>query len=225
MKVLFEDNHLLVCVKEPGILSQAGSLDLDDMLTLGKKYIKEKYQKPGNVFLGLVHRLDVNVGGVMVFARTSKAAARLSKSIRENEFSKHYLAIVEGEITYPSSGTMINYLRKNPESLISEETDEGQEAVLHYRVLETIKRLTLIQIELVTGRFHQIRKQFSLRNTPLYGDVKYHSSSSSQTLPLWAYLLEFPHPITNELMRFKAIPDSFVFDKFTPILKQLIDVS
>ncbi|MGD9909066.1 MAG: RluA family pseudouridine synthase [Candidatus Izemoplasmatales bacterium] len=218
LEVLYVDNHLLVCVKPAGVLSQEADKDLDDMLNLGKAYIKEKYQKPGNVFLGLVHRLDLNVGGVMVFARTSKAASRLAESIQSHQFSKKYYAVVEGIWLDKNQGELVNYLRKDEQSLTSIEDPHGQLAKLEYQYIESKEYhkevLSLVEIELITGRFHQIRKQFSLRGHPLYGDQKYGSKTSLQMLPLYAYSLSFPHPISKEILTFKKEPQGKIFDIF-----------
>lgn len=218
LDVLYEDNHVLVCLKPPGVLSQAASLDLPDMLTVGKEYIKVKYEKPGNVFLGLVHRLDLNVGGVMVFARTSKAASRLSEAMREEAFAKYYFAVVEGLISPGETGTFTDYLSKDESSLMSVEDIFGQECILEYESLTNTThrstQLSLIKIKLITGRFHQIRKQFSMRGHPLYGDTKYGSQLSLNSLPLWAYMLEFPHPTTKEILSFSVKPENSSFMMF-----------
>jgi len=218
IEVLYEDNHLLVCVKPAGILSQEADKDLDDMLNLGKAYIKEKYQKPGKVFLGLVHRLDLNVGGIMVFARTSKAAARLAEAIQKDEFTKKYYAVVENSWKEDIQGELTNYLLKDEKELMSIENPKGQLAKLKYQWIKGIiyqkVSLSLIEVELITGRFHQIRKQFSLLGHPLYGDQKYGSISNSQSLPLYAYSLSFPHPITKELLTFTKHPVGKIFDLF-----------
>lgn len=207
ISILYEDNHILVALKPKGILSQGDGSSKEDMLTLLKGYLKEKYQKPGNVYLGLVHRLDINTSGVMVFAKTSKAASRLSKQIQDHTFKKSYHAILEG--TLPKEGTLENYLRKNEVQKKSYVAPEGQYANLSYQVLETKKRngilLSFVDISLKTGRFHQIRAQFASIGHPIYGDKKYGSQNtiSNEEFPLDAYKIEFLHPITKKTMVFQ----------------------
>lgn len=201
--ILFEDNHLLVVYKPKGVLSQADGSHHLDMLTLLKEYIKEKYQKPGAVYLGLVHRLDINTSGVMVFAKTSKAAKRLSLQIRNHEFEKKYRAVVEGVLT--SSGTLKHNLLKDGKLKKSFVDEKGQESILKYEVIASKGAITLVDITLLTGRFHQIRAQFQAIGHPLYGDAKYGSKYriDSMKFPLEAYHLAFYHPITKELLVFE----------------------
>lgn len=201
--ILFEDNHIIVAIKPKGILSQADGTDKEDMLSILKAYLKEKYNKPGNVYLGLVHRLDLFTSGIMVFARTSKAAQRLSKQIQNHEVTKKYLAIVEGSIT--EGGTLQTYLLKNEELKKSFVDPKGQEAVLSYSVLENKKDTTLVDITLQTGRFHQIRAQFASIGHPIYGDQKYGSIHQipSHQFPLEAYSLSFFHPVTKNRLSFE----------------------
>lgn len=222
LKILFEDNHLIVCLKPAGVLSQADGKDLPDMLTLLKAYVKEKYQKPGNVYIGLLHRLDLNVGGVMVFAKTSKAASRLSESIRGGEFSKKYYAVVNGILPVGETKRIVDRLEKDEETKTAflAEKGHGKEAALTYTVSESTsvngEILSLLAIELHTGRFHQIRIQMASRGFPLYGDQKYGKKiPKSQTeLGLYAYELEFEHPITKEPLRFSHLPREGIFQKF-----------
>lgn len=218
MNILFEDNHLLVVVKEPNIpMQEDESRDLD-LLTMGKEYLKKKYAKPGNVYLGLVHRLDRPVGGVVVFAKTSKAASRLSEAVRTHQLRKEYLAIVEGEL--PDRGTLNDYLRKdtqhNTSKVVDAKDPEGKLSTLRYEVQERFDTLSLVKIELITGRSHQIRVQFSSRNTPLWGDARYNAGSKAgQQIALWAYRLSFPHPVTKETMTFTSFPSqSFPWSRF-----------
>ncbi len=209
LDVLYEDNHIIVVVKPRGILSQEDSSGKPDMLTIIKKYIKEKYDKPGNVYLGLVHRLDVNTKGVMVFAKTSKAAARINAAIINHQFVKKYIATVEGEITNTEFVTLKNYLKKNEKEKKCYVAKEGLYAELDYRLLKTYKIdnvvVSDVDIILKTGRFHQIRVQMSNIGHPLYGDTKYGSKHNvdSFDIPLTAYYLEFPHPTTKEIMKFE----------------------
>jgi 23S rRNA pseudouridine1911/1915/1917 synthase len=221
LKVLYEDNHLLVVEKKPGILSQGSDLDLPDMLTILKAYIKEKYHKPGNVYLGLVHRLDLNVGGLMVFARTSKAAKRLSQQIRERAFNKKYFAVVKGLIENNGKMNVLeNYLKKDKSKKMAmiTENKNNDYAKLVYQVLDN-KELgedyyTLVDIDLETGRFHQIRAQFAHIGHPLFGDNKYGEKTRGYELGLYAYQLEFEHPVTKELLCFINYPHEGVFLNF-----------
>ena len=206
MEVLYEDNHIIVAYKKKGVLSQADGSNKPDMLTLIKEYIKVKYNKPGNVYLGLVHRLDINTSGVMVFARTSKAASRLSLDIKNNKLHKKYYCIVEGTIN--NNGTPKDYLSKDEVNKKAFIDKSGKEAILNYSVIKNYKinnnDVTLLDIDLVTGRFHQIRAQLSNYGHPLYGDKKYGSKHNIDYLefPLEAYSLEFVHPTTKEVLRF-----------------------
>lgn len=206
--ILYEDNHIIVCIKPKGILSQADGSKKKDMLTILKDYIKEKYNKPGNVYLGLVHRLDTNTDGIMVFARTSKAAARLSESIKKHEFKKEYLATVEGEIDAKEYTLLKNYLSKDEKERKAYEDKYGLEAILYYKTNKIYKignsLVTDVLIKLETGRFHQIRAQFSIMGHPLYGDTKYGSKNVilKEEFPLTAYKLTFTHPTTNEILTF-----------------------
>lgn len=211
MNILFEDNHIIVAVKEPGILSQADITGDLDMLTLLKSYLKEKYNKPGNVFVGLVHRLDKNVGGVMVFAKTSKAASRLSQSIKSKEFKKTYLAVVEG-ILDSASGSLKNYLLKSQDIkktlVVNSLTKDAKLAELNYKVLQVKNNRSLVEVDLITGRSHQIRVQFANINNPIVGDSLYSKNKrdSNSAIALWAYKLEFMHPVKREKMEFKSVP-------------------
>ena len=208
LNILYEDNHIIVVEKKPGILSQADASDSLELLTLVKKYIKEKYNKPGNVYLALVHRLDRNVGGIMVFAKTSKAARRLNEQIKNHEFNKTYLALLDGRLKQKES-KLINYIRKDEnkrKSYITNNLDEkSKEAVLYYEILDYIDNKSLVKINLITGRFHQIRLQFSNINHPIIGDIKY-GGKKNNNFYLYAYKLEFYHPITKEKLLFKLLP-------------------
>ena len=206
LDILYEDNHIIVCVKEAGILSQEDISGKDDMLSLVKEYIKEKYHKEGNVFLGLVHRLDINTSGVMVFARTSKAAKRLSESITKDEFHKKYHALVEGYFDTKDEVSIESYITKDEKLRKAFIDKNGKYAVLSYRPIKEYKignqEVTLIDVLLKTGRFHQIRCQMASIGHPLYGDKKYGSINPNDKYYLCAYSLSFPHPITKEIMTF-----------------------
>ena len=204
LKIFYEDNHIIVVEKKANILSQADSTKDIDMLTVIKKYIKEKYNKPGNVYLGLVHRLDRPVGGIMVFAKTSKAASRLSEEVRNHTLKKTYLAVVHG-ILEKSDGVFSDYLKRigNGNTIVTTKND-GKYSELHYKVLSYNKKdkQTLVEINLITGRHHQIRVQFASRGYPLCGDQRYGKEDKTQ-IALYAYKLEFIHPVTKENMIFE----------------------
>lgn len=212
LKILYEDNHIIVVIKPVNILSQADNTKDMDMLTIIKKYLKEKYQKPGNVYLGLVHRLDRPVGGVMVFAKTSKAAARLNKQILDKDFQKSYYAIVEGYLT-EKEGTLIDYLEKLPNKKVIVNKESGKESILKYKVINEKDNYSLLDINLLTGRYHQIRVQFSIRNHPLYADSLY-GKKENDTIALYAYKLSFLHPITNERLTFTNKPSGNIWEKY-----------
>ena len=216
--ILYEDNHIVVCVKPSGVLSQADGTDAPDMLSLLKAYIKEKYQKPGAVFLGLVHRLDRPTAGVMVFARTSKAAMRLSESIKKGQFNKTYLCVAFGSVS-PASGKWQDYLKKDEkavQSFVADKTEIGaKSAELTYTVLGEKEGMSLVEVKLLTGRHHQIRVQFASRSFALVGDHKYGSARGKSELALFAKTLSFPHPTTKETLVFTApLPNFYPFNIF-----------
>lgn len=211
IKIIYEDNHLLVVEKPVNIPSQADeSLDRD-MLTILKDDIKQRFNKPGNVYLGLVHRLDRPVGGVMVFAKTSKAASRLSEQVRSHNFKKIYLAAVHGKME-KSSGRLEHFLLKNTQTntvkVVDKSAPGAKEAILDYETLESSGELSLVRIRLHTGRSHQIRVQFSTTGHPLYGDQKYGAAlnKAGQQIALWAYEIKCNHPTTKEELVFKCEP-------------------
>ena len=216
INIIFEDNHLLVVEKPVNMpVCEDESKDLD-LLTCLKNYLKEKYQKPGNVYLGLVHRLDRPVGGVMVFAKTSKASARLSKQVADHSLEKTYLAVVCGKV--PESGSFHDYLVKNKKRNQSYVTDKkhGKEARLRYKRLNYHDGFSLVEVYLETGRSHQIRVQFSSRGFPLVGDAKYNKKHDGKTsVALFAKRLAFYHPITKEKVCFELEkPNRYPFDLF-----------
>lgn len=212
--ILYEDNHIIVVEKKINIpVQEDDSKDLD-LLSIIKKYLKDKYNKPGNVYLGLIHRLDRPVGGVMVFAKTSKAASRLSEQVRTHKMSKKYYAVVEGNLD--TEATLKDRLLKNRKNNIVKVDQNGKDAELSYKVISRRNNLNLVDIDLKTGRSHQIRVQFSSRNNPLYGDQKYNKKALvGEQIALFAYTLSFYHPITKELMTFKLqLPNRYPFNSF-----------
>ena len=213
LKVIYEDNHIIVVEKTPNIPSQADKTGDVDMLSIVKQYIKEKYNKPGNVYLGLVHRLDRPVGGVMVFAKTSKAAGRLSEQVRDKVFKKKYLTVVDGKIEN-KVGTLEDYLykdeRNNISRVVNKDKKNAKLAKLDYEVLayNVVKDLTLLKINLHTGRHHQIRVQLANFGHSIFGDQKYGTRGKGKQIALWAYELTIKHPISKEEMTFRDLPES-----------------
>lgn len=212
-EIIYEDNHLLVVVKPQGIPVQKAESSNDDFQSLLKDFLKRKYDKPGNVFLGIVHRLDQPVGGVMVFAKTSKAASRLSEEIRLNLWKKCYLAVVDG-IPKEKKAVLEDYLVKNEatnEVSVSRKGDpKAKFARLYYETLESKNGRSLLKITLETGRAHQIRVQLSSRGLPIVNDHKYNKNSRNiADIALWAYSVEIIHPVTKEKLVFtKEMPEN-----------------
>lgn len=206
LNILYEDNHIIVVVKPCNVLSQGDNTGDSSIMDYIKEYIKVKYNKPGNVYLGLVHRLDRPVGGIMVFAKTSKAAGRLCKAFNEHSITKKYLAIVKGKME-KKSDTLIDYIDKdrNGDAIISK---DGKKSILEYDVISYNKEndCSLVSINLKTGRHHQIRIQFASRGHYLLGDQRYGVQDNKQ-ISLFAYYLEFLHPVTHEVMEFKVFPE------------------
>ncbi len=214
MNILYEDNHVLVVEKPMNVLVQADNTNDKDLLTILKEYLKKKYNKPGNVYLGLVHRLDRVVGGVMVFAKTSKAAGRLSKQVQNHELKKTYYAVLCGNLK--TSGHLENYLVKDEKTNTSYVNQEGKLAILDYEVLANKENLTLVKIDLKTGRHHQIRVQFSHLGYPLYGDARYNKNyQKGEQIALFASELSFLHPITKERVTFTLdLPNRYPYNLF-----------
>lgn len=218
VKVLCEDNHIIIAVKPAGVLSQSDGSNSPDMLTILKAYIKDKYAKPGEVYLGLVHRLDRPVSGVMVFARTSKAASRLSEQIRNNRVDKIYRCVVQGALG--GSGRLENYISKDEKNnivTVSDKEKPGFKACfLDYKAIETIEGMTLVEIKLGTGRSHQIRAQMSHFGYPLIGDQKYGKKDNiAKDIALQAFRLSFEHPVKRENISFEApLPGCYPWSLF-----------
>ena len=208
--ILHEDNHVIVVLKPQNVPSCEDESKDKDMLTMIKEYIKETYDKPGNVYLGLVHRLDRPTGGVMVFAKSSKAAARLSEQMREGDFEKRYFTVLVGT-PKEEKATLVHYMKKNAVNnmvYVCPATVEGaKRAELEYQVLEEKGGLSLTEVRLHTGRSHQIRVQMSAIGTPVYGDMRYGGEKAKKGyLALWAYYLAFTHPVSKERMVFRVQP-------------------
>ena len=215
LNVLYEDNHVIVVEKPINVLSQGDATGDKDLLTMVKEYVKVKYNKPGNVYIGLVHRLDRPVGGVMVFARSSKAASRLNKEQLEHGFSKKYLAVVNGILKEKHGQFVDKLLKLNDGNAIV--SNKGKEAILNYEVLKEnlSTKHSLVSVKLVTGRHHQIRVQFASRGHALCGDQRYGKQDNTQ-LALFAYELSFTHPISKEKMTFKLdMPKGDYWTEFT----------
>ena len=212
LNILYEDNQIIVVEKLVNIPSQGDKTGDIDMLSLVKDYIKHKYNKPGEVYLGLVHRLDRPVGGVMVFAKTSKAAGRLSEQVRIKEFKKNYLVIVDGKMD-KKTGSLEDYLLKNERLNMSKVVKEGTKnaklAKLDYEVLKYDEQLNLsvLKIDLHTGRHHQIRVQLANSGHSIYGDQKYGTRGRGKQICLWAYKLSIKHPISKEELTFTVLPE------------------
>jgi len=221
--ILYEDNHVLVAVKPPNMLSQADNTGDNDILSILKESIRVRYQKPGNVYLGLVHRLDRPVGGLMVFARTSKAAARLSQQMQKHELGREYLCIVCGNV--PDSFTLIDYLvkdeRLNRVTVCAADDKDAQEAVLYGRCLCRNQDTALCAIRLQTGRSHQIRVQLSHAGAPIWGDLKYGTGIAGQQIALWGYKLSFEHPTLHVVQTFMSMPYGGIWLTYQDTINEL----
>ena len=218
--IIFEDNHLLVVNKPVNVPTQPDRSGDPDMLSMLKTYLKEKYHKPGNVFLGLVHRLDRPTSGLIVFARTSKAAARLSDQIRRKKIQKDYLAVVHGSVD--QNGLLEHHLSKDRDknivTVVSNNVEKAKKAVLTYESIEYSKRLTLVKIHLITGRSHQIRVQFAEEGHPVWGDHKYGvaDQKTETNLALHAFQLKLIHPTKKKEMIFTSYPGANIpWSEFT----------
>ena len=208
--IVYEDNHIIVVLKPQGVPTCGDESGDDSLLEGVRRYLKVTYEKPGNVYVGLIHRLDRPTGGVMVFAKTSKAASRLSEQMRGGDFEKKYFTVLVGTPKEPQK-TLVNYLKKNPVNnmvyLCPPTTDGAKMASLDYRVLQEREGLCLAEVRLHTGRTHQIRVQMAGLGHPVYGDMRYGGENAKKGwLALWAYSLSFTHPVTKERMRFMVQP-------------------
>lgn len=209
--IIFEDNHMLVVEKPPNMLSQEDKTKDIDILTLLKKKIKIRDKKPGNVFLGLVHRLDRPVGGVMVLAKTSKCASRLSDQMRRGEFKKTYMGVIHG-VPKTRASTLENYLLKNHKtntvSVVDKNIKGAKKAVMDYKILDVSDDFSLVKVNLRTGRPHQVRVQLSVMGHPLYGDQRYgyKVNKEGQQIALWSHNITCKHPVFKEKISFTSFP-------------------
>ena len=228
MKVIYDDNQIVVVIKPQNIPTQADESGDKDVLSLVKEFVKEKYNKPGEAFVGLVHRLDRPTGGVLVFARNSKSAGRLSKQMQDGDIEKVYYAVVKGHLKKPVA-RLEHYLVKdhaqNKVSLATMGQKDARLAVLDYEVLAEKEGLSLVKVRLETGRSHQIRVQFSEIGNPIYGDGKYGAPDGEKqtvNLALWASGLEFKHPTLDQTMVFKVNPpeENYPFSLFKDVFKK-----
>ena len=207
-RILYEDNHLLVALKEPNLLVQGDATGDPDMLGLLKAYIKEKYEKPGEVYLGLVHRMDRPVGGLLCFARTSKAAERLSRQVREKTLGREYVLVAQGRAR--DYDTLRDMLLKDEKTnmvrVVPSYLRQGKQAQLSYRCVGRGETDSLLIARLQTGRAHQIRVQLANAGLPLWGDTRYGQGKPGQQIALWGMRLTLNHPITGKQMVFLAPP-------------------
>ncbi len=225
LEILFEDNHLIVIEKPCGVPTQADRSGDPDLLNMVKAYLKEKYQKPGAVYLGLVHRLDRPVGGVVVFAKTSKAASRLSAQMRDGRFRKAYLAVVRGA-PCPATGDLEHWLMKdhdrNRVSVVFPATTGAKRAVLSYRTIAVADGSALLAVSLETGRAHQIRVQLAAIGVPIVGDEKYGLKSGAPVSRLALHAAEVlcDHPVREETLRFRSVPSAGL--PWTPFAEDIL---
>jgi 23S rRNA pseudouridine1911/1915/1917 synthase len=218
LEVLFEDNHLLIVNKRSGDIVQGDKTGDKPLSDVAKEYIKEKYNKPGEVYLGVVHRLDRPTSGIIVFARTSKALERLNKMLRERTISKTYWAVVKNT-PLKEKGSLIHFLKKNPKNnkstVFTKETVTSKKAILHYSVIKKLDNYSLLKIDLETGRHHQIRAQLAYIGSPIKGDLKYGASRSNKdgSIHLHARKISFTHPVSKENISFLApIPNETIWN-------------
>ncbi|MBT6881907.1 MAG: RluA family pseudouridine synthase [Flavobacterium sp.] len=218
LEVLFEDNHLLIVNKKSGDIVQGDKTGDKPLSDVVKEYIKEKYNKPGEVFLGVVHRLDRPTSGVIIFARTSKALERLNKMLRERTISKTYWAVVKNT-PLKEKDSLIHFLKKNPKNnkstVFTKETDASKKAILHYLVIKKLDNYSLLKIDLETGRHHQIRAQLAYIGSPIKGDLKYGASRSNKdgSIHLHARKISFTHPVSKENISVLApIPNETIWN-------------
>ena len=209
LQVLFEDNHIIIVNKRSGDITQGDKTGDKPLSEVVKEYLKDKYNKPGNVYLGVVHRLDRPTSGIIVFARTSKALERLNKMLRDKTINKTYWAVVKNH-PKKEKDTLISYLKKNPKnnksSVFNKEIIGSKKAILHYKVIKKLDNYSLLEVDLETGRHHQIRAQLSYIGCSIKGDLKYgfNRSNKDGSIHLHAKKIEFTHPVTKEKIMISA---------------------
>jgi len=209
LQVLFEDNHIVIVNKRAGDITQGDKTGDKPLSDVVKEYIKDKYNKPGDVFLGVVHRLDRTTSGIIIFARTSKSLERLNKMLRDKIINKTYWAVVKNH-PKKEKDTLINYLRKNPKNnkstAYTKEIEGSKKAILHYTVIKKLDNYSLIEVDLETGRHHQIRTQLSTIGCPIKGDLKYGFDRSNKdgSIHLHARKIKFTHPVSKEQINITA---------------------
>jgi len=217
LQVIYEDNHIIIVNKRAGDIVQGDKTGDKPLSEIVKDYIKDKYNKPGNVYLGVVHRLDRPTTGIVLFSKTSKALPRLNKLFAEKKANKTYWAIVKNAPKTPQN-TLINWLKKNPKNNKStaypKEVKDSKKAILHYKTLKALDRYFLLEVQLETGRHHQIRSQLSYIGSPIKGDLKYgfDRSNKDASISLHARRLEFIHPVSRESIDITApLPNDSVW--------------
>ena len=218
LEILFEDNHLLIVNKKSGDIVKADKTGDKPLSEVVKEYIKEKYNKPGDVFLGVVHRLDRPTSGIIIFARTSKALERLNKMLRERNVSKTYWAVIKNN-PKNTKDTLIHFLKKNPKNnkstVFKKEAEGSKKAILHYTIIKNLKNYSLLEIDLETGRHHQIRAQLSFIGSPIKGDLKYGASRSNKdgSIHLHARKINFTHPVSKKIITIIApVPNEVIWN-------------
>ncbi len=218
LQVLFEDNHIIIVNKRAGDITQGDKTGDKPLSEVVKEYIKDKYSKLGNVYLGVVHRLDRPTSGVIIFARTSKALERLNKMLRDKVVNKTYWAVVKNH-PKREKDTLINFLKKNPKnnksSVFNKEITGSKRAVLHYKVIQKLENYSLLEVNLETGRHHQIRAQLSSMGCAIKGDLKYGFPRSNKdgSIHLHAKKIEFTHPVSKETIKITApLPNDVIWN-------------
>ena len=226
MRIIFEDNHLLVINKDAGVLVQGDKTGDTPLSDLAKAYVKEKYQKPGEVFMGVIHRIDRPVSGLVLMARTSKALERMNEQFKNREIEKNYLAIVRNRPA-ANAGNLVHWLIKNPETNVTKayekEVPNSMRSELNYKLIGELEGFYLLEVNPITGRPHQIRVQLASMNCPIVGDNKYGypRGNKDKSICLHAHQVKFMHPVKKEEMQlFAALPQDNFWQKFLPLIKQ-----
>ena len=226
MRIIFEDNHLLVINKDAGVLVQGDKTGDTPLSDLAKAYVKEKYQKPGEVFMGVIHRIDRPVSGLVLMARTSKALERMNEQFKNREIEKKYLAVVRNRPP-ANAGNLVHWLIKNPETNVTKayekEVPNSMRSELNYKLIGELDGFYLLDVNPITGRPHQIRVQLASMNCPIVGDNKYGypRRNKDKSICLHAHQVKFMHPVKKEEMQlFAALPLDPFWQKFLPLIKQ-----